>query len=418
MSVRRRGWATLTVGVSLALALTACTAGTDAPVEDPASETDDAFADLDPITITYADQGSETASNGVAFLAFADEVTRKTGGKVTFEYFWSASLATGPELLPAASSGLADMVPTPYVYQPQELPNANWTADLLSLPEKSLPFNQVVTNIAINDLLITNDVFVDEYAAQGLKPLAANAMTPYHILCREPVDTLADAAGKRIRAAGATWVAEAEAIGMVPTSLPTTEMYEGLQRGVIDCVSINLTGLLDWGLFEVAHHLVTAPMSGSSIPLLINLDTWDSLPPAVQEVFEEAAATWLRENIKTSLAQYADAFGAGGQGAVGTDLVLHAAPEIRKALAAHQAAARDALPGSAPSSIADPAAVIRQFEDAVARWEAKLADEAGIEPIDPDLGSDAYKTALAEAAADPKLATFLDEAAAYGFTAR
>jgi TRAP-type C4-dicarboxylate transport system substrate-binding protein len=94
---------------------------------------------------------------------------------------------------------------------------------------------------------LTNEAAIDEYAEQGVRVINVWASAAYNMLCNRPVDSESEISGARVRSAGPVWNATLEALGAVPVSMPSAEMFEGLQRGVLDCVLIPRTTFWSMG---------------------------------------------------------------------------------------------------------------------------------------------------------------------------
>src|SRR5690606_24463977 len=124
-----------------------------------------------------------------------------------------------------------------------------------------------------NEFAWTDEATTEQFADQNLKVIHTYSSPAYNVLCTKPVESVDQAAGLRIRTSGDIWSASIEEIGGVPVSLPFNEAYEGLQRGVIDCVTVMPAAFLSFGFVEVAHEFVPitfAQTAGQTI--VMNLD--------------------------------------------------------------------------------------------------------------------------------------------------
>lgn len=134
--------------------------------------------------------------------------------------------------------------------------------------------------------------------AKKIKVLAAGEWGYRALLTRNrSVNTLSDLKGLKVRVAEnpisvATW----RAVGTNPVPMSWTEVYTGFQQGSIDAVESNPTGFRDAKLYEVAKHLVRTNHSFTSLALIVNLDVWNSLPPDLQKIAQEAALAGQQMN--------------------------------------------------------------------------------------------------------------------------
>ena len=99
-----------------------------------------------------------------------------------------------------------------------------------------------------------------------------------------------DVGGKKVRTLGADVPKMYAAVGAVPVSLTTPELYEALQRGTVDYVSIPTTHTRTLKLSEVGKH-ACGPifMLAMGHTTAINLDTWKKLPADIQKTILELA---------------------------------------------------------------------------------------------------------------------------------
>lgn len=82
------------------------------------------------------------------------------------------------------------------------------------------------------------------------------------------------------------------ALGAAPdTSVPQTEQYMALKRGVSDSIANSIVGGYFQKSFEVAPYVTKANMSYSTILVAMNTKKWKSLPKDVQEYLLKARET-------------------------------------------------------------------------------------------------------------------------------
>lgn len=119
------------------------------------------------------------------------------------------------------------------------------------------------------------------------------ALWPYPgqvFFCKGVLNGLDDFKGKKIRVFSPALGSLVEAFGATPVTLPFSEVYQGLQRGIVDCaISASLSGnTAKW--FEVTDHLYPLAVSWGMQGHAANLDFWNGLPKAQQESLAEAFA--------------------------------------------------------------------------------------------------------------------------------
>ena len=101
------------------------------------------------------------------------------------------------------------------------------------------------------------------------------------------VMTLEDMKGLKLRAQGKWQAATVTAFGATPVSVPVDEVYQALDRGVIDGTwsSLVLTG--QFRVDEIAHYFLEAPLNGGGGMLIMKKEAFDALPAAAKAAMEK-----------------------------------------------------------------------------------------------------------------------------------
>src|SRR5690606_8044856 len=154
-------------------------------------------------------------------------------------------------------------------YHPSELPVTNVIADLgWSYPDPLL------MAIASTEFNIKYEPLQEEWKRHNIVPLAGYASNPYVLICANPLRTAADFKGKRIRMPGGAWDRFATHIGAIPVNVPSSELYLGLERGLIDCAVNGADALSTFSLWDVVKGVNMIPLGTyfSGINIGINRD--------------------------------------------------------------------------------------------------------------------------------------------------
>lgn len=102
-----------------------------------------------------------------------------------------------------------------------------------------------------------------------------------------------DLAGLKIRVAGAIAADAVAALGATPVQIPMTQVYNGLQTGLIDGLVSGGSVLQDFRLDEVVGSITTGPNFGRlTFFTVMNKAAHDRLPQDAQAVLEEGRADW------------------------------------------------------------------------------------------------------------------------------
>jgi TRAP-type C4-dicarboxylate transport system substrate-binding protein len=243
-------------------------------------------------TLKWSGVGLITEPSTITAYRFLDLVEQKSGGRVQFERFPGGVLGTTAEQLNLAKSGSVDMatiamllVNLPLTHFP--IWGSGTDADRLSIAYKVMFENAETANL-IQQANEENDV----------KILFLNASTPAGVITKFPANALSDFQGKKI---GAPTVQEplVQSGATMITLLPP-DMYEGLARGLVDGVFINVGIMVGLKLYEQAKYLlVTEPWTTApGYPIAVNMNSWNKLPSDIQAIFTAAGQEVKESSIQ------------------------------------------------------------------------------------------------------------------------
>lgn len=334
--------------------------------------------DIPQITLSFADISAEGGASGKAFEAFSEALLEESGGAITTEAFWSSSLLGGDEMVAGAGSGTVDMAYALATLVPAELPVTEWLTSLAASTNPLIPSGPLQGSGAQAEFVQDSEEIASEFESRNLKVLfTAYPQARYGILCTEPVASLEDAAGRKIVSESKVWNSEAESIGMVPVGMSTGEVYEALQRGVVDCTPATPKMVIDWSLWEVAKHWTHVPLSGfNSSYWVMNLDTWNDLGSKGQEAVSNAAAVWYMSYLEATLEAYGSFASIGGE-EHGMDF-LDPEPELVTQLVSDRESRVAQAVDKAPSSVQNPAGIIEDYLDLMAEWGTLMESELNL----------------------------------------
>ena len=147
---------------------------------------------------------------------------------------------------------------------------------------------------------IFRDVLVPAAEAEGYRPLAVWENGFRHITNNaRPIVTPADLEGLKIRTPNSSWrVAMFSEYGANPTPMSFSEVFVGLQTGVIDGQENPLTNIAGAKLEEVQEYLSLSGHVYSPAYPTVGVAAFEKLDPEVQRILTETArevALWARE---------------------------------------------------------------------------------------------------------------------------
>jgi TRAP-type C4-dicarboxylate transport system substrate-binding protein len=229
------------------------------------------------IKLTLADQNSPTAwgpSN--ALQPWVKQVEEATLGRVKIEVYPSQTLVRGPDMWRAVRSGIADIGWCFHGYWADMTP----LADVIALPFLPVPSAEKASEV-LWTLYEKYPAIKREFA--DVEPLLLYTTSPYFLLTtRKQVKTLEDLKGMKIRVPGGPPTEMAKALGAVPTPIPMPDMYQALDKGVVDGMGVPWEAVQGFRLYEVAKYYTMVPLFTTYFSLCANKQKWASLPADVR----------------------------------------------------------------------------------------------------------------------------------------
>ncbi|UTD56357.1 TRAP transporter substrate-binding protein DctP [Halomonas sp. MS1] len=132
--------------------------------------------------------------------------------------------------------------------------------------------------------------YIDEhYQERGLKLISApsTGTKGFRFYLRDPITGEPGLEGRRIRGT-VSYQSIIEELGGAQVNMPVTDIYTALQRGVIDGAAWGLTGASDLQWHEIIGYMTDPEFGQVGVMIFMNLDRWNSLDTAAQEVLVEA----------------------------------------------------------------------------------------------------------------------------------
>ncbi|MFC1929988.1 TRAP transporter substrate-binding protein [Chloroflexota bacterium] len=244
-------------------------------------------APMEPIELTYSSPSTVTNTQmWTTSVKLWSEAVASAYGPFKINAYHDGSLLSDKEALEGLRAGIADSAFLQTPYFPQLLPAHEVGNNRL------FGMNSLSTAMTARIIWTQFPVFREELEKQNVLGLFAIATAPVHIITTKPVVTFADLEGQRIRAAGAGTAAGVEAANSVAVALTFGEVYEAIQRGVVDGGASVLPGIRDAQWSKVAKNLVIMGATGclsSGIMMGMNLDTWQKLPMELKKIMVEEA---------------------------------------------------------------------------------------------------------------------------------
>ncbi len=289
--------------------------GTDEDEEEPAAddeESDDGDGDEegaafegDPVTLSFAHYLPE-GQGTVPESRYAEVVNELTDGTVEIEIAWAGALGDPAELPFLVEGGAVDMAAIVPAFNVDAFPAISATQLIWwSSGDMETDLRRQ------HDLVVEThgmDIFVDEWTSYNQRRLFVQNLPPYNFYSEDADCSLEGLDGQRIRSLGRDLPRAFEEINVTPLNLTTPEMYEGLDRGTVDRVTLPPQVFMDGDFYEIASY-ACGPIFwlGAGHTITVNLDTWDALSEdqrdamllAAEQVTEFSLDFFIENEVET-----------------------------------------------------------------------------------------------------------------------
>lgn len=215
---------------------------------------------------------------------FGKALEEKTGGELTVKGFFSGALGSNErELAEMTQTGVVDLshAATPYIL--------GWAPstrvfDLPYMFDDVEHYRQVVQG-EVGDIIREeardDGVEIIGYTIAGFRSIFNN---------ERPVESVADLEGLKIRSMESpVYVDMFSRLGMLPTPMPSSELFTALQLGTVDAGENDPASVVSWGWVDAIDYYSLDKHSIAVIAIMMNKAKFDAYPPEIRQAIREAA---------------------------------------------------------------------------------------------------------------------------------
>ncbi|MFO0987077.1 MAG: TRAP transporter substrate-binding protein DctP [Alphaproteobacteria bacterium] len=219
-----------------------------------------------------------------ALLMFADDVKQRTKGAVDVQIFPAEQLAKAGENFPQVARGAIEAA---------LVVNAQWGNTIPEMAAPTIPF--FFTDLERIKKFPNSEArkYLDGLLAQrGVHSISWLYITRISIFTsgKKPIATLADFQGLKIRGLNALTDNSLKAVGAAPSTMPGSEVYQGLQTGVLDAGLTDISAAVSRRYYEVQKFGTVLPYFTVYFHMFSNPKWYASLKPEYRAAIEAAAA--------------------------------------------------------------------------------------------------------------------------------
>lgn len=214
---------------------------------------------------------------------FARLLNEKSDGKIKLTVYSGGQLGGERDTMEGLQMGTVDFA----IGSSATLSNFTDTNNIWDLPYL---FSTKKAARGVLDSEIGQEV-LDSLSDVGIKGLSYWENGMYAIGSKEPIKSLDDMKGKKIRAIESKLQTDVfSSFGATAVVIAWGDIYTSLQQGVCDGVdSTTVPNMYSAKFHEVAPYITLTNHGYSPAPLLMSQKLWDSIPSDIQDIIIEAA---------------------------------------------------------------------------------------------------------------------------------
>ena len=237
-------------------------------------------------------QLNETTPMVQGFKKLAENVAKKSDGRLVIEVYPSAQLGSDEDVIEQAIMGSNVAVLTDGGRM------GNYVRDfgIIGMAYFADSYDDVLKVIESDTYKGWEDQLVDE----GIRVLSFNWYDgPRHFLTHAPINVPADLNGQRIRTPGApAWAESIAALGATPIAMPWGEVYSAIQSKAIDGCEVQDTSTLGSRTFEVVKYRNKTSHFQLINGLIVGEAWFETLPADLQTLLRAETKAAGEENAR------------------------------------------------------------------------------------------------------------------------
>lgn len=265
----------------MTVALFGCSAKTEVPAapvaEAPADNSADSLADFEPQKITVFHNSAEANPEPKALAWFAEELEKRTNGKLTCELYFDGLLGSENETMEQMEEGTVHVTFFGWGADGKYCPEYNVYAVPYLFDSRELVESIGATWVgqAITDALAEHNIKAFGYVYKGNRQLT----------CNRYVQTPEDLKGLKLRIGdNAVYAKVFTALGCMPTVIAASESYMCLQTGVTDAQENAVITNNNRAFYEVQDYTILTNHFVDFSRFCVNKAWFDALPQELQDI--------------------------------------------------------------------------------------------------------------------------------------
>jgi TRAP-type mannitol/chloroaromatic compound transport system substrate-binding protein len=237
------------------------------------------------------------------FVSFADKVKVMTGGRLQITCHPVGSIVGYKDMHSALKTGILQAYYSAPTFQSGKEPAFSVFCDLPGGYENVMQFDAWYYQRGGMEMMREAQAVFGNYTVGMI--FYGREVLP----CKVPIRGIADMKGKKIRAAEGIIAQLMTAMGASTVSIPGSEVYSALDKGVIDAADWGTRSMNDqMGLYEVCKFSIEPGFhSMSALEFVVSNKNWNEIPKDLQQMLETAVREWSWNTVTRIMKEDAEA---------------------------------------------------------------------------------------------------------------
>jgi TRAP-type C4-dicarboxylate transport system substrate-binding protein len=210
-----------------------------------------------------------------------NQISEDSGGRLVLNYFPGGSLFGATEAIDAVQDGSADICWSTSAFFSGVFP----ISEFINLPVNGITSARMCTDV-LHDMIAEIPECAAEYDNWYTVANHGCAWSPISTI-KKKIEKPSDFQGMQIRAAGTVPSMYLNALGATAVSMPTSDVYEALSKGVVDGMANDWHNIDCFNLFEVVDYCLNTPVNNTACFVLMNKEKYESLPDDLKALIDK-----------------------------------------------------------------------------------------------------------------------------------
>lgn len=251
--------------------------------------------------LKFSHHDPANGEKGRIFQKWADDIKAATNGRVVVTVYAGSTLGASTDGLNMVNTGICDILWSYTGFFNKEFK----ATDVLSLPM-----------LGIKDARQSVDIFYEMYNSspeiqaefKGLKVLGLYTHPPACLGSDRLVDSVDDLKGMKLRVPTGPATDTLKEWGAVPVTIPTPDIYQSIEKKVINGFTFDWCGVEAFKLNEPVDYFLDLKLYAGPMFIVMNEKKWNELPADLQKIIEEHSGRVLSNKIAENQDGVKDAF--------------------------------------------------------------------------------------------------------------